>query len=183
MNRFYKTCINRGFQQQGFTLVELIIVILLIAIVSAYAASRLSGRDSFAAFAAQEQVTSVVRQVQVNRMQSNVDLGSVVGESNFILAIVGNCIGSEVSCTARSQASSDWVMLNGITLTAASNTTPAIPLSLVNFDLLGNPTTGETPTGVVVNVAAGVVITITSNVNTCRVEINSQGYVENGVCS
>ncbi|MEZ9436972.1 type II secretion system protein [Vibrio atlanticus] len=183
MNKFNRTYRNRGFQQLGFTLVELIIVILLIATVSAYAASRLSGRDSFSAFAAQEQVVSVIRQVQINRMQSNVDLGAVVGESNFILAIVGNCVGSEVSCTAQNQARSDWVMLNGVILTAASNTTPAIPLSLVNFDLLGNPTTGETPAGVVVNVAAGVVITITSNVNTCRVEINAQGYVENGGCS
>lgn len=183
MNQFNRTYRKNGLQQQGFTLVELIIVILLIAIVSAYAASRLSGRDSFSAFAAQEQVVSVIRQVQINRMQSNVDLADVVEESNFILAIVGNCVGSEVNCTARSEARSDWVMLNGVTLTAVSNTTPAIPLSLVNFDLLGNPTTGETPAGVVVNAAAGVVITITSNVNTCRVEINSQGYVENGVCS
>ncbi|MFA0648500.1 prepilin-type N-terminal cleavage/methylation domain-containing protein, partial [Vibrio cyclitrophicus] len=37
MNQFNRTYRNIGFQQQGFTLVELIIVILLIAIVSAYA--------------------------------------------------------------------------------------------------------------------------------------------------
>ncbi|MGF1752912.1 prepilin-type N-terminal cleavage/methylation domain-containing protein [Vibrio makurazakiensis] len=173
MNRPNRTSpINRTLQS-GFTLVELIIVILLIAIVSAYASSRYIGRDDFSAFIAQEQVVSVIRQVQINRMQSNVDIDAVVGNSNFVLAITGNCVGSEVGCAEQSEARSDWTVFDGVTMAAASDTAPAIPLSEISFDLLGNP---------IGDAASGVIITITSNSNTCSVDINEQGYVGIGGC-
>ena len=57
----------------GFTLTELILVIVLLSILSLFAASRFIGKSGFSAFALQEQVISVIRQVQVNRMQSNID--------------------------------------------------------------------------------------------------------------
>lgn len=55
----------------GFTLMELILVIVLLSILSLFAASRFMGSGSFSAYALQERVISVIRQVQVNRMQSN----------------------------------------------------------------------------------------------------------------
>lgn len=174
MNRLNRPSQKNRTVHNGFTLVELIIVILLIAIVSAYASSRYIGRDSFSAFVAQEQIVSVIRQVQINRMQSNVDMDAVVGNSNFILAIVGNCVGSEVGCADQSEGRSDWIVYDGITITAASGSTPATSLTEVSFDLLGNPT-GDA--------ASGAIITITSSSNTCSVDINAQGYVNVGACT
>ncbi|NMU85398.1 prepilin-type N-terminal cleavage/methylation domain-containing protein, partial [Vibrio parahaemolyticus] len=51
----------------GFTLMELILVIVLLSILSLFAASRFMGSGSFSAYALQERVISVIRQVQVNR--------------------------------------------------------------------------------------------------------------------
>lgn len=154
---------------QGFTLVELIVVILLLAIVSVYTASRLFGRDSVAAMVIQQQVISVVRQVQVNRMQSNVDLSNVSGDSSFILVVNSDCIGSEQACTLKSDARSDWVDGNANGVFFSVNTK-----SPINFDLLGNPI------GIS---ASGAKITISSSDDKCDVEINAQGYVYSGVCS
>ncbi len=51
---------------------ELILVIVLISIVSLYAAPRFFGKSSFSVYALQDQVVSVVRQVQHKRIQSNI---------------------------------------------------------------------------------------------------------------
>lgn len=150
----------------GFTLVELIVVIILVSIVSAYAASRYLGAAGFSPFAAQEQAISVIRQVQVNRMQSNVDMGSVVGNTNFTLSLLGNCIGSQAACAARSDSRSDWVSINDVTFTSNVGAT-------INFDLLGNPDSGTTP----------IVIQMRSSDGTCvAVQINAVGYVSRRNC-
>ncbi|NOI15711.1 type II secretion system protein [Vibrio hepatarius] len=152
---------------QGFTLVELIVVILLLAIVSVYATSRMFGRDSVAAMVIQEQVISVVRQVQVNRMQSNLPI-SGASNTNFTLSVQPSCVGSQRACSLRSDARSDWVSSQG-GVAFSVNTG-----STINFDLLGNP---------VGSAASGAVITIAAQAQSCQVEINSQGYVFSGGCS
>jgi len=145
----------------GFTLIELIVVILLVSIVSVYAASRYSGRSGFSPYAAQEQVISVIRQVQVNRMQSNVDMDAISGSTNFTLSLLGNCIGSQAACARRDDGRSDWVSLNDVSFTSNVG-------ALVNFDLLGNPDGVATP----------VNIQMTSTDGTCvAVQINAVGYV------
>ncbi|WP_217518158.1 type II secretion system protein [Vibrio metschnikovii] len=53
----------------GFTLVELIVVILLLAILSAYAASRYSGTSSVAALTTQQEVLASLRLTQNRAMQ------------------------------------------------------------------------------------------------------------------
>lgn len=151
---------------QGFTLVELIVVILLIAIVSAYAASRYIGVGSFSAFAAQEQMISVIRQVQVNRMQSN--LGDSSANTNFILSIGNQCVGSLAACSSGSHESrSDLVRIPELSFSATPN------LSTVTFDLLGNPEGAA---------SGGINILLTASDSQARVCVNSQGYVSRGVC-
>ena len=154
---------------QGFTLVELIVVILLLAIVSVYTASRLFGRDSVAAMVIQQQVISVVRQVQLNRMQSNLDTSSILGNNNFVLAVTSNCVGSQQACALNSDSRSDWVSgaNNGVLFSLSTD-------SPIGFDLLGNPTGSA---------ASGATITISSSDDKCNVEINAQGYVFSGSCS
>lgn len=153
-------------KSSGFTLVELIVVILLIAIVSVYAVSRYSGRSGFSPYVAQEQVISVIRQVQVNRMQSNVDLDDFGGNTNFSLRLLNDCIGSQAACAERSDSRSDWVVIDDVTFTSNVG-------NLVNFDLLGNPT----------DVNAPVTIEMRSSDGTCAaVEINAIGYVSPRGC-
>jgi len=151
---------------RGFTLVELIVVILLLAIISAYAASRFTGRDSIAAQVLQQQVISVVRQVQLNRMHSNVDLSAASATNNFTLSVSSNCVGSQAACISRSESRSDWVSSDNVSFSS--------PSSPIQFDLLGNP---------LGSAASGTVITVSSTNQDCLVNINSQGYVFPGGCS
>ncbi|OED88651.1 prepilin-type N-terminal cleavage/methylation domain-containing protein [Vibrio crassostreae] len=154
----------------GFTLVELIIVIIILGIISTFAASRFVGTSSYSTFTAQEQTISVIRQIQVNRMQSNVSAAN----DSFRLAINSNCLGSVTACSlnlsnsaqkSQADARSDYVRISDITFSPAN--------TVIDFDLLGNP-----------SVSAGVNITInsTSSNNSAQVCINSQGYVREGAC-
>lgn len=154
----------------GFTLVELIIVIIILGIISTFAASRFVGTSSYSTFTAQEQTISVIRQIQVNRMQSNVSAAS----DSFRLAINSDCLGSVVACNlnlsnsaqkTQADARSDYVRESDISFSPAN--------TVIDFDLLGNP-----------SVSAGVNITInsTTSSNSAQVCINSQGYVREGVC-
>ncbi|ACY50540.1 TPA: type II secretion system protein [Vibrio diabolicus] len=144
----------------GFTLIELIMVIVILSILSLYASSRFM-RTGISAAAIQDQVISVVRQVQVNRMQSNVS--SAVGNNDFILSIATNCIGSKASCSSQSSSRSDWVEDSSVTFS---------PVQEVKFDLLGNPT----PSSVTISISEN------NSSQTCTVTINEQGYVSKGGC-
>ncbi|MGR5324896.1 type II secretion system protein [Vibrio sp. DNB22_17_1] len=152
----------------GFTLMELILVIVLLSILSFYAASRFVGTASISAYALQEQAISVIRQVQINRMQSNID-----GEDdNFILQVSSSCIGSKTACelsSSQRESRSDYVADPKAVFSLSGAFSP------IKFDLLGNPQ----------GVSAGVSILIEdkNGGSRCRVEINSQGYVSEGVCS
>lgn len=53
----------------GFTLVELIVIILLLGILSAYAASRYSGTSSLAALTSQQEILASLRLTQNRAMQ------------------------------------------------------------------------------------------------------------------
>ncbi|WP_010434357.1 prepilin-type N-terminal cleavage/methylation domain-containing protein [Vibrio cyclitrophicus] len=157
-------------KSNGFTLVELIIVIIILGIISTFAASRFTGTSSYSTFTAQEQAISVIRQIQVNRMQSNVSSAN----DSFRLAINSGCLGSVTACSldlsnsvqqSQADARSDYVRESDISFSS--------PNTIVEFDLLGNP-----------SVSAGVNITInsTTSSNSAQVCINSQGYVREGAC-
>ncbi|MEZ8816394.1 prepilin-type N-terminal cleavage/methylation domain-containing protein [Vibrio cyclitrophicus] len=155
---------------KGFTLVELIIVIIILGIISTFAASRFTGTSSYSTFTAQEQAISVIRQIQVNRMQSNVS----AADDSFRLTVNNDCLGSVAACNlnlsnsaqkSQADARSDYVRESDISFSS--------PNTIIEFDLLGNP-----------SVSAGVNITInsTTSSNSAQVCINSQGYVREGAC-
>lgn len=158
---------------KGFTLVELIVVILLLAIISATAISRFSGRQSYELYALQEQAASVIRQVQLNRMQSNMDM-SVIGAQSLRLVAANNCIGSQSACDNLSETRSDVIVSNDYSFSSAPTSSYSSP---IEFNLLGNPEN---------TASSGVQIIISSNNSSDRawVCINSQGFVypSNQVC-
>ena len=151
----------------GFTLMELILVIVLLSILSLFAASRFMGSGSFSAYALQERVISVIRQVQVNRMQSN----ATSPDNNFRLQVSSSCVGSVAACVlagSARDARSDVVIDKSArfsVISGAANT--------INFNLLGNPVSG----------AVNILIEDKHGRSSCQVEINSQGYVSKGTCS
>lgn len=143
----------------GFTLVELIVVIILVAIVSLYAASRYIGKDSFAAFVAQEQVISVIRQIQVSRMQSNLADGT--SSDAYTLTVQPTCVGSVAGCSSTADGRSDWVAESGVTF---------LPLtSRLEFNLLGEPD-------------QVITVRIMASGSQCNVNIAANGYVSKGSC-
>lgn len=154
----------------GFTLMELILVIVLLSILSLFAASRFVGSGSFSAYALQERVISVIRQVQVNRMQSNV----ASPDNNFRLQVSSSCVGSVAACAltgSAQDARSDLV----IDKSAKFSLTNAVT-NPIEFNLLGNP----------INSASGgvsILIEDKHGRSRCQVEINTQGYVSKGTCS
>ncbi|MEZ9999032.1 prepilin-type N-terminal cleavage/methylation domain-containing protein [Vibrio lentus] len=153
----------------GFTLIELIIVIIILAIVSITAVSRMSSRSGFELYALQDQVISVVRQVQVNRMQSNIDSSSSLDQDNFRLSASSNCLGSPNACSLEKSTAprSDRVMDDGYLFQYQ----PSLIDNLLEFDLLGNPLSAA---------SAGVGISISEQGNPSNrvwVCINEQGFV------
>ncbi|CAK2086091.1 MSHA pilin protein MshC [Vibrio crassostreae] len=158
---------------KGFTLVELIVVILLLAIISVTAIGRFGGRQIYELYALQEQVSSVVRQIQLNRMQSNMDM-SVSGAESLRLVAANNCIGSQSACDNISETRSDVIASDDYSFSSVPTSSYSSP---IEFNLLGNPEN---------TASSGVQITISSNNSPDRawVCINSQGFVypSNQVC-
>ncbi|MGF1909079.1 prepilin-type N-terminal cleavage/methylation domain-containing protein [Vibrio kasasachensis] len=151
----------------GFTLVELIVVIIILTILSLYAASRYIGVGSFSALAIQDSVISVARQVQLNRMQSNIVEFDVVGNNDgFVLSISANCIGSVEGC-ANPDGRSDWVADDKVSFSTSPN------LSIVMFDLLGSPQGAA---------ANGVEITIHGSNSQALVHLCANGLISKSGC-
>ncbi len=156
---------------KGFTLVELITVMVLVGILSVYAAPRLfASRSNFSAQAAQEQAIAIIRQVQLGRMQSNIDPAVTTLSTEYQLAITANCLGSVAGCNLRDDNRSNHLLLSPDSATPDDVQLTFAPLQTVNFDLLGAPVGGR------------VQINISSATETVLICINSEGYVHRGEC-
>lgn len=120
---------------RGFTLIELIVVIILVGILSLTAASRLMGPSSFTSNVARDQAVSIARQVQQIGMSNPVD--SLQEDSNHCraLTVTKERFGSAVCHVTDEQSSSVLIpSQQNVTLSSSVN----LP-SVVYFDLLGRP--------------------------------------------
>ncbi|MBD1574509.1 type II secretion system protein [Vibrio sp. S17_S38] len=150
--------------QRGFTLIELMVVIIILAILSVYAATRFQGPSSFSPYAAQAQAISVIRQIQLARMQSNTQNGST--NDNYILSITSNCLGSKMSCSGISDLSSK-VEVDGQEMQFSPSNV------FIEFDLLGRPYLLGKP---MQNQDYEITISSITNEST-KVCINTEGFV------
>ena len=160
-------------QQQGFTLVELIMVIVIIGIISATAAARFSGRSEFDAQLTRDQAISVIRQIQISSMQGQ---RAPLNVSSQCLGVCDAAHPETDGSLRQSQTNTEFALVDG------GNTRAKL-----YFNLLGQPvnTSVTAPTLVCAN---GCTITITAkNKQTASICINSQGYVykkkDDEVCS
>ncbi|MBD1569272.1 type II secretion system protein [Aliivibrio sp. S10_S31] len=142
-----KNQIKQRQNRNGFTLVELIVVILLLAIIAVYTASKYLGASRFSSAAAQEQVLSILRHVQIASMQTNT---SHINNACRSVLTSSNQFGVDSACQNQGMASAvlsdyskenDRENLDMIRLSYAFNTASgAVAISALSFDLLGRPT-------------------------------------------
>ncbi|MCE4937199.1 type II secretion system protein [Aliivibrio fischeri] len=142
-----KNQIKQRQNRNGFTLVELIVVILLLAIIAVYTASKYMGASRFSSAAAQEQVLSILRHVQIASMQTNT---SHINNACRSVLTSSNQFGVDSACQNQGMASAvlsdyskenDRENLDMIRLSYAFNTASgAVAISALSFDLLGRPT-------------------------------------------
>ncbi|WP_114765859.1 prepilin-type N-terminal cleavage/methylation domain-containing protein [Vibrio rhodolitus] len=173
-------------KQSGFTLVELIIVIILLTIISLYAASRYIGVGSFSALAIQDSIISIARQVQLNRMQSNLDPSSMSANKSLTLDIANHYFGSthsncdrvevppltsaqKAQCLQERESRSDWLRDERVTFSVNPSSAAQI-----EFDLLGSP---------IGSASNGVTLTIAGDGSQAMVSICANGFISRSGCN
>ncbi|GIA16704.1 pilus assembly FimT family protein [Vibrio cholerae] len=153
----------------GFTLVELIMVIILLGILSAFAASRYSGRNDLAALTTQQEILASLRLTQSRAMQrtgycNRWLLTSAAAVQVSPQAMQGSCL----SVFPSNPADPSWVdaAASGVALSLAGSG----GASFLDFDSLGRATQC---------ISAGCTVSISSSTHNevRQVCINTEGYI------
>lgn len=151
--------------QQGFSLIELIMMIILIGILSATAAARFSGRSEFDAQITRDQAISLIRQLQISAMNGHPQP----------LEVENDCLG--VCKQSLTDTNNSLRYAQTQTTFAMSLQPSGKPLQILSFNLLGQPTDNALPTAAL-SCRSGCMITITAkNNHQASICINSQGYI------
>ncbi|PSW04553.1 prepilin-type N-terminal cleavage/methylation domain-containing protein [Photobacterium lipolyticum] len=141
-------------RQQGFTLVELIVVIILLGILGVTATSRLIGKSSFTAHIARDQAISIARQMQITAMQSELlnktdfdALGTdhkVVISCRQLVASQGGVrfgVPANISVDGQNKLCGDSSSRSDVITLTDSSIKTVIGNFPLHFDLLGRPIT------------------------------------------
>lgn len=159
----------------GFTLLELIIVIVLIGIISVTAASRLFGRSGFDAVLARDQAISIARQIQLVGMNSPVDPANP--NSCLALQISTTELGSD-NCASNSQSTRKLTFDNDGILFAFFDGANSPTSAAIYFDMLGRPSVVSNQQLQRLCTTSNCQVTITSrNGEQASLCINSEGYI------
>lgn len=115
---------------KGFTLIELITVLVILGIISVFAVPRLSGAEAFSVTGARDTGLSVARQVQLRAMQQE----SAAGCNALVITAsrLGGSVASESCKLGEDDNRSDVVDLSNSSVRIS-------PEQTLYFDLLGRP--------------------------------------------
>lgn len=176
----------------GFTLIELIVVIVLLAIIAVYASSKYMGVSRFSSAAAQEQVMSILRQIQVASMQTNIPINETNKDGVDdcrILHLASDKFGVSQACQNQNMNSavlSDYSketnqqQLELIKLSYEfTNSDGAISISQLSFDLLGRPIIplSSATSSLCSGEDCRITITTSSSNESRSVCINGEGFI------
>ncbi|PSU47012.1 hypothetical protein C9J12_16295 [Photobacterium frigidiphilum] len=163
-------------RQQGFTLVELVIVIILLGIISVTATSRLIGKSSFTAHIARDQAISITRQIQITAMQTD---GTLNACQRLVITNVENEENSRFGRPAACSSNDD--MFSDVLRGKLAEVTFTTSVTNIYFNLLGRPVdaTGKR----ICTTSSGCKVTVHSrNGETASLCINSEGFIREGDC-
>lgn len=169
----------------GFTLLELIIVIILISSLSVVAYSRFSGKASYAEFTYQARLVSVLRNMQTRAMhdtrdeycfQINFDSATAAFGPPVLDYITDTSTAKEATCNTDIEfGNPEYLSSNATEMTAAEvslTTLPGSGFSVIAFNSLGQPV--DAAGDLTCSDQCEIVLTGQSAVSVC---IESEGYI------
>ncbi|WP_428448439.1 type II secretion system protein [Photobacterium nomapromontoriensis] len=164
---------------RGFTLIELVIVIILLGILSVTAMSRLIGRSSFDAIVVRDQAIAMARQIQLLGMNNPVNLASP--DTCLALVVKPSALGTPASPSCSANATSTRMLTteaDRVSFTFQDGAHPNTRSVDLYFDMLGRPTTVKNRQQQRVCTETRCEITITArNGEQASLCINSEGYI------
>lgn len=163
--------------QHGFTLIELIVVVILLGILAVTASSRLIGRSSFDAIVVRDQAIALARQIQRDGMDVVLTPNAV--PEHVGLYISQNVLGSPVCATNVAATSCLSTTHDKVSFSfSPSQRMLSDNAMTLHFDWLGRPMTVETTPFQRACTPNRCEITITArNGETAMLCINAEGLI------
>lgn len=162
-------CQYRAGRQCGFTLIELILVIILLGILGMTAASRLIGRSSFDAYLTRDQAVSLARQIQLRAMSNNTPQGTQ--DPCLSLIVQPDRFGPATCADTTYSGRALTTQEDGVTVSGTTQ-------GEIRFDLLGRPYQSDSSGNKIQLCASICKITFTSrNAQSASLCINREGYI------
>lgn len=170
-------------RQSGFTLVELITVLIVIGILGAAAAPKFFDRKSYDALAYANQVSSLIRYGQKTAIAQNRNVYVRLNGSSVALCFDSACANRVSAASGSNSASSVTLSQCGNSVTWACEGVPAglaiTAGSMFYFDAVGKPFLSvDTPPTLVSTFPASLTVTVTGDgLNHNTVVTGETGYV------
>mgnify|MGYP003384704723 CR=1 FL=1 len=171
--------------QQGFTLVELVTVIILLGILAVNVLPKFDGTSSYEAHSHRAQLISALRLTQQRAMQQT-DPDAVAAGQPYCHQLIFDApntsrygVPNRLDCSVISfagwQPDATGFEVDGkyqVSFGIAGKANP----SAVTFDSMGRPIANASPS-LPNNCVGGCIINVQSSVETLRIKIESEGYI------